>query len=199
MARERILAAAGPVFARRGFDGATIREIAKNAGANIASIGYYFGDKMGLYLEVIRRIRLQCEEKFPLQVDSCASAEVQLREHIRVMLSRMLNDQDETGWEAQLMMREMHRPTIAFKELVEQYFRPNFDLLCDILRQLLPVETPLEVCQQHAFSVVGQCLYYRVGRETVRAMIAADVRALHFNHEALVDHITRVTLAAAGH
>ncbi len=52
--RTRLLEAAGPVFAAHGFDGATVREICSAAHVNVASVGYYFGDKLGLYREVIR-------------------------------------------------------------------------------------------------------------------------------------------------
>lgn len=195
--RERLLAAAGPVFAKRGFDGATVREICRVAGVNVAGIAYYYGDKMGLYLEVIRSIRAKCEARFPMPRASDEPIEKRLRSHIRVMLSRMLNDHDEGGWEAQLMMREMHRPTEAFQELIEQYFRPNFVQLCQIIERMLPPGTPLPECQRLAFSVVGQCLYYRVGRETVRAMIPSQVRNEYFSIDSLVEHIASLTESAA--
>jgi AcrR family transcriptional regulator len=54
-AREAILNAAEQVFAEHGFDGARIDAIAKVAGYNKSLIFQYFGDKLGLYAEVIRR------------------------------------------------------------------------------------------------------------------------------------------------
>jgi AcrR family transcriptional regulator len=48
-ARERILAAALRLFVDRGYARTSVRDIAHAADANIASIGYYFGDKAGLY------------------------------------------------------------------------------------------------------------------------------------------------------
>src|SRR5687767_5330440 len=48
-ARERLLLAALRLFADRGFAGTSTREIALAAGANVAAIRYYFGDKEGLY------------------------------------------------------------------------------------------------------------------------------------------------------
>ncbi len=53
--RANLLDAAGRVFAERGYQSATIREICRKAGANVASVNYTFGDKMGLYTEVLRR------------------------------------------------------------------------------------------------------------------------------------------------
>ncbi len=54
-AREAILNAAEEVFAEHGFDGARIDAIAAAAGYNKSLIFQYFGDKLGLYAEVIRR------------------------------------------------------------------------------------------------------------------------------------------------
>lgn len=195
-ARLRLLRAAGPVFARRGFDRATVREICRDAGVNVASVGYYFGDKMGLYLEVTRRIRAHRESRYPLPEDHQLPAQQRLHHRIHIMLSRMLIH-DEKSWETQLMMREMHQPTAAFHEMVEQYFRPLLDQLLEILALIFPADTPTPVCQQLAFSVVGQCLYHGIGRETVRSMVPADVRTEHFNVDALARFITGVTVAAA--
>lgn len=51
--RERILAAALQVFAVRGFEGATLKEITEHAGANIAAVNYYFRSKDELIREVL--------------------------------------------------------------------------------------------------------------------------------------------------
>lgn len=52
-ARERLLAAGLKFFARKGYDGATVREICDEATSNIAAINYYFGDKQGFYAAVM--------------------------------------------------------------------------------------------------------------------------------------------------
>ena len=50
--RKRLLAAAGRVFAEKDYRNATIAEICRLAGTNIAAVNYHFSDKETLYLEV---------------------------------------------------------------------------------------------------------------------------------------------------
>ena len=53
VARAAILNAAEEIFARDGFDGARVDAIAESAGYNKALIFHYFGDKLGLYSEIV--------------------------------------------------------------------------------------------------------------------------------------------------
>lgn len=53
--RTAILDAAEEIFAEHGFDGARIDAIAARAGYNKSLIFHYFGDKLGLYAEVLKR------------------------------------------------------------------------------------------------------------------------------------------------
>jgi AcrR family transcriptional regulator len=52
--RQRLLAAASELFAERGFDGTTTRDIGERAGADPALIARYFGSKAALYLAALR-------------------------------------------------------------------------------------------------------------------------------------------------
>jgi AcrR family transcriptional regulator len=53
--REKLVEAAGHVFAEHGYQATTVREIVKRSGANIAAVNYHFGDKLGLYTEVLQQ------------------------------------------------------------------------------------------------------------------------------------------------
>lgn len=54
--KERILAVAEEVFAARGFEGASTREIASKAGVNISSLHYHWDCKETLYFAVFQHI-----------------------------------------------------------------------------------------------------------------------------------------------
>ena len=53
--KERILAAAETLFAQRGFDGASLRQLTSDAGVNLAAVNYHFGSKEKLVEQVFRR------------------------------------------------------------------------------------------------------------------------------------------------
>src|SRR4051812_29935396 len=73
----QIIAAAEKLFANRGFDGTSVRDIAEEAGVNIAMISYYFGSKeklmQALFSERTGHIRLKVERL--LQDDSLTPLE----------------------------------------------------------------------------------------------------------------------------
>src|SRR5208283_4886901 len=52
--REKLIEAAGKVFAEVGFDGATVRQICSRAGIDVNAVDEHFGDKLGLYTEVLK-------------------------------------------------------------------------------------------------------------------------------------------------
>ncbi len=52
---DRILDAAERLFAERGYDGVSLRQITREAGVELALANYHFGPKHALFLAVVRR------------------------------------------------------------------------------------------------------------------------------------------------
>jgi len=52
-ARARLLEAAAALFAEKGFDAVSVREITRRARANLGAVTYHFGGKEALFAEVI--------------------------------------------------------------------------------------------------------------------------------------------------
>ena len=87
LTRDKLIEAAGHVFAERGYRAATIREICRRAGANVAAVNYTFGDKMGLYTEVLRHsVRAAQTAAMAAALDPSLSPEDMIRGVIRARL-----------------------------------------------------------------------------------------------------------------
>jgi TetR/AcrR family transcriptional regulator len=84
--RANIIAAAIPLFAAKGLNGVSVRELARAAGENLSMISYYFGGKEGLYaavlteqfavldkIEEIERTDIDTLQKFELYVRATVS------------------------------------------------------------------------------------------------------------------------------
>jgi len=194
--RERILSAAGPIFAERGFAAATVRELCAAADVNQAAINYYFGGKEALYAQTVREAHEHLEREVPVaRWAADATREEKLRQFVSTIIRRVLGA-EKLSWQLRLLMREMLEPTPALTQVVEQFIRPQFNTLQGIVAEFLPAGTPLHVIQQAAFSIIGQCLHYRLSGECVSLLIPARKLKEHFDRESLIDHITQFSLAA---
>ena len=195
--RQRLLDAAGEIFAQRGFRDATIREICQRAGANIAAVNYYFRDKEGLYAAVIQYTHAFAVEKYDVAAShgpaGDGAPEQALRGFIRAFMDR-LYDAGRPAWHGRLPAREMVDPTGALDELVQRFVRPQAGVLMDIVRTLLgplAAEDDVRLC---AMSVVGQCLHYHHSRPVITRLFPDF--AYHPNDVArLADHIADFSLA----
>src|SRR4030067_830183 len=97
--RERLLGAAGGVFAERGDRRSTVREICRRAKVNIASVNYYFKGKEDLYADVLESAYHQAREKYHEEDTQGRSgtAESRLSRFVRVFLLRIL-DAGRAAW-----------------------------------------------------------------------------------------------------
>ena len=69
--RDNILAAATKVFARYGYDGGSIEKISKSAKSVDRMIYYYFGNKEGLFIEVLENAyRRMNDAELKLKLDT---------------------------------------------------------------------------------------------------------------------------------
>jgi TetR/AcrR family transcriptional regulator, regulator of cefoperazone and chloramphenicol sensitivity len=197
--RRRLLDAAGEVFAKHGFRAATVREICESAGANVAAIHYHFGDKAGLYSEMLREEHAATLERFPLAPSGgpAATPEERLAAFVSSFLRRIF-DPGRPAWFGQLIMREMVEPTPALDALVAGSIRPQFELLRGIVRELLGPQASEEQVRWCASSVVGQCVFYHHCRPVITRLFP-DQRYAPRDIERLAEHIARLcVLGLAG-
>ena len=195
--RERIAEAAGEIFAERGFDGTTVRDICQRAGANVAAVNYYFGDKQRLYIEAVVRAHRWRMEQAPLpEWTDAAPAETKLADFITTFIRRVRSGPEDT-WHTKLVMREMAHPTAACAELVQSSIRPQFEILLAILSELLPSDASAERLRLTGFSIVGQCLFYHFADPVIRNLLTSKEYS-ELDIAKLAQHISDFSLASIG-
>lgn len=194
--RQRLLHAAEEVFARKGFDAASVRDICGRAGANVAAVNYYFGDKENLYVEAVKFAHACSISESDLpDWPAGTPAKTKLEAFIRGMVRSMHGPVRPSS--LQLLMRELAHPSPATTAVVREYIRPMAMGLWEIVGEMFPH------MDEHrrlmiGFSVVGQCLYYRQNRVVSELLFGTDaVGAL--DEQKVADHIVTFTLAALGH
>lgn len=89
---DKLLDAALPVFASRGFAGASTRVLAGAAGVNVATIAYHFGDKQGLYDAVVDRIYAKLLQVQPGPPDTWGHSPCQRVHHVVGVLADHARD-----------------------------------------------------------------------------------------------------------
>ena len=194
--RDRLMAAAGEVFAEHGFRDATVREICQRAGANVASVNYHFGDKRRLYAAVIRDAQCAAISKYPSDfgLEPGSTVEQRLHAFVRAFFFRIF-DEGRPAWHGKLIAREIADPTDALDGIVDEGIRPHFMALRAIVTDLLGGGTPDPDCLRYcAWSVVGQCLFYFHARPIIRRLHPAQSFG-PADIEALVRHVTAFSLA----
>ncbi len=197
-AKARILETAGEVFAEKGYEAATVREICVQAGVNVAAINYYYGGKESLYVEALERAHACRREQTDLPDWPPGTPPAQkLRGFIHQLLTHMLVPKDEP-WQSRLMMREIISPTPAGRRLLRDHFRQGFQQLQSILDEILPADTPDYKRHQVNFSIMGQCSLYRGLARIIAMVIDEDELKEHYGIDELADHVAQVSLAALG-
>ena len=137
--RQRLLDAAARLFAERGFNHVTVRDICTEAGANVAAVNYYFRDKWGLYKEVLQSIIAYSKRTSELAHDAAAGMppEERLRHYIRVFLRRNLGGEGKESCHGKLVGREITDPSPGLDLFVEEAIRPNSARVVALVSELM--------------------------------------------------------------
>ena len=114
--QARILDATRKLFAEKGFEGASTREIAERAGVNQAMIHYYFGNKKELY----KRIIVQKIYTLFLMIASMMPLTITPRQFISEFPVRMIENLRSRPQFRQIMLREVAGGGATLQEIVNE-------------------------------------------------------------------------------
>ena len=126
--KQALLAAGVQVFAERGYDAATTREVAQAAGVNEQLIQRYFGGKGGLLLAIIERFGEE-ERRCCAMPPPCASLEAEVQGFLEFHLERACEIADVTKV-------ALHR-SLCDPEIAREIGRQFADTRVPLLRQRL--------------------------------------------------------------
>lgn len=158
--RERLLAAAERLFADRGFRKVTVRDICRDARANVAAVNYHFGDKVGLYREVLQvgidAIRATTEAG--RKAGERQPPDEQLRRYIVIWMTRLLTPGHETIH--RLMQRELQDPTPALDDLVDTIVRPRIEYLSGVVGRMLDCDPKDQLVLRCVAATQAQAVAY---------------------------------------
>ena len=192
--RERVLRSAAQLFADRGFKKVTVREICRAARANVAAVNYHFGDKGGLYREVLQLAidTMRATSEAARVAGTGQSADDRLRRYIHVSLCRVMGDVN-TSWISRLINREIADPTPAFDTLVEQGLRPRIDDLSAIVADIIGSSPADERVLRCVASIHAQWVLFVP--HPVASRLRSKLQLRSENIDGVAEHIADFSLA----
>ena len=167
---QKLLSAAIDLFGRQGFEGTSIREIARQAKANIAAIAYHFGGKEELYRACLEHIvryvgqglseQLRPVDDVGLDAEQARAA---LKETVFAMTAFMLATPQVASF-VRLVVREQMDPTPSFDLLYRNFMEPMHRRLCRLWALASGADAESEATKIAVFSLLGQVLLFRIAR-----------------------------------
>lgn len=168
-----IARAAERLFALRGYDGVSIREIAAQAQVNSALVGYYFGTKEQLYRSLFERryhditaTRNLALRALDVRTDSAEC----LRQIVRVWarpLIAMLGDPACRDF-VMLLAREASDASSDPRRIFHDYLDPSAKACIAILRRALPRATKADAIQGYLWMIAAMSSYTTSGARAGR-------------------------------
>ena len=171
--RKALIMAALELFGERGFEGASTRQIANAASANIGSIAYHFGGKEGLrkacaqfVVDTIRSIAGPAVGLADEPAAGPARAEERLVRTLETV-ARFLVAGQVAPQVVQFVLREISHPGPVIDIVYAGAFEPLHKRLCQLWEQATGEAAESEGTRITVFTMIGQIVYLRIGREEV--------------------------------
>lgn len=193
--RARLLEAAAEVFAEAGYQEAKIREICARAGANIALVNYHFGDKLGLYTEVLQQsVRAGHIDAIRGALDQNGPPEDILRALIRARMRGMCRG-DLADRQFRIVMHELAQPTPAMERVIDEVTRPIYKRVLELIGGMIGLAPGHEKTRLCAHSVMGQIMLYALAGPVLKRLWPG-LKMTPAQLDRIADHIADFSLAS---
>lgn len=156
--RNRILEAAGELFATKGYDATKVREICDRASANIALVNYYFRDKRGLFQELLKEIGNDVRKNYIDVIND--QSELMLKERlynfVYQYLFRRLNP-ERSEWRILLFHNELMNSSSYILPVFREMLKKERQILKKIIQDALGIENAIENANKADRELVEFC------------------------------------------
>lgn len=155
--RARILDAAEAQFAKHGFDGVAMRDVAGRARVDAALLHYYFGTKKGLFdavfarrAAVLNRVRIDALDEYVRRAGHNVTVEGALKAFTDPLLE--LAALGDKGWKNYFALLAQVNNTPAWGgRTMTRYFDPVIQRLVEVVRVALPDADPQDLYWSYHF------------------------------------------------
>jgi AcrR family transcriptional regulator len=195
--RERLLEAAGQMFAARGFEGSTAKDICARAGANPAAVNYHFGGLEGLYEAVLVEVRERAagaQAQLQALLEAPRPFDEKLRTVIALVVSGLLSPA-ATSWLLRLFGREVTNPTAVGRRILAETAGPRLVRVREVVGEFLglPAEHPRVALA--CLSVAAPLQILLIGDRDLLRTLHPALDLPRVGEEALVEHFHRFAMA----
>jgi TetR/AcrR family transcriptional regulator, regulator of cefoperazone and chloramphenicol sensitivity len=178
--RAKLLNAGVRIFASKGYEEASVREIARISGVNVSMVSYHFQGKAGLYKAVIQHIveageaathgMLRSFQIFLTDPDPNPQIATAMVQSLLLSILETTRDPDTFAL-ARIMMREQLDPSPFGRELHAHLVQPLIEALAGLLAAASRRPTPSRDDLVQAFALLGQVIVLRTLRDsTIRIL-----------------------------
>jgi AcrR family transcriptional regulator len=162
--RTAILEAALRVWAKRGFDGTSVAEVAREAGLTKGTLYLYFPSKQSLLEEALRRYSLRPD----VEAGLARLRGLPLGDVVRGLVAVTWRGLEARRERAGVLLRELPNHPEEARRFLEQVILPLNRLLADYLREVLPPERAARLDPVVAArSLLGMVLVFFVSQEVL--------------------------------
>jgi TetR/AcrR family transcriptional regulator, regulator of cefoperazone and chloramphenicol sensitivity len=176
---ERLLCAGMQVFAAKGYDGASTREICAVAGIGNASIHYHFGDKAAIYRALFARLLEEFEQRLrEAHVEALAGRDA-LHAYYRTMLEPWADDA-ALEQKFHLYLREEFQSTGIVDDLLPGALRLQIEVLGELLCRELKLKKLDLAAQRLTITLQGMALGYVVPHRSLKAVFPDLTKSAHW-------------------
>lgn len=195
--REKIKIAAGQLFAERGYQGVTVRDIVQEAGVHLSALNYHFQNKETLYREVLM---VACQKTGISQKDQQQLEQLAPYVALSLLVSESLKvyqlETDE-NWQNRLISRECWEPSHVFDEVVATHFQPEINFISQLIGKNVNKTAEDPQVRFAAIALLGLLETFGLYQRFIEAVVPGLSEKLN-ERNALAKHLTRLTVNAAG-